>query len=62
MAPMGAQKSSVSLVSFVSTDDEFKAARAILSGVDAKARKSKVNSMNAFLVASSDDSKRMQRS
>ena len=55
MAPKGVQKSSVSLVSFVPTDEELKQARSMLSGADAKARKSKTNSMNAFLAANSDD-------
>ena len=53
--PIRAKKDAVvSLVSFVPTDDELKAARAMLSGSDAKGRKSKTNAMNAFLAANAD--------
>ena len=54
MAPKGKKDAAVSLVSFVPTDDELKAARSMLSGADSKARKSKTNSMDAFLVANVD--------
>ena len=54
MPPTAKKTGSVSLCSFVPSEDELVAARSILASADAKQRKSKINAMNVFLTANKE--------